>query len=119
MANEQNNTNIAKEEQYNGWTNYETWAVSLWIDNEESTQTYWRQEAARETEQAVNCQMVEDGTWTIKEAARFSLAERLKEEITDTAPEMTASVYSDLLQRSLDRVNWKEIAHNLIDDITE
>ena len=22
---------------YNGWTNYETWAVALWIDNEQAT----------------------------------------------------------------------------------
>lgn len=22
---------------YNGWTNYETWNVSLWLDNERST----------------------------------------------------------------------------------
>ena len=28
---------------YNGWTNYETWAVKLWIDNDEGTYTYWRE----------------------------------------------------------------------------
>ena len=22
---------------YNGWTNYETWAVKLWMDNEEGS----------------------------------------------------------------------------------
>ena len=32
---------------YNGWTNYETWAVKLWIDNEQGTQLAW-QDAARE-----------------------------------------------------------------------
>ena len=30
---------------YNGWTNYETWNVALWIDNEESSQGYWRTES--------------------------------------------------------------------------
>lgn len=24
------------EEKYNGWTNWETWNVSLWLDNDES-----------------------------------------------------------------------------------
>jgi hypothetical protein len=26
---------------YNGWTNYETWAVSLWLGNEESSYRHW------------------------------------------------------------------------------
>jgi hypothetical protein len=26
-----------KDARYNGWTNYETWAVKLWIDNDEAT----------------------------------------------------------------------------------
>ena len=30
---------------YNGWTNYETWCVALWIDNEEPTQRYWHEQA--------------------------------------------------------------------------
>ena len=25
------------EKTYNGWTNYETWAVGLWIDNEQGS----------------------------------------------------------------------------------
>lgn len=27
---------------YNGWTNYETWNVALWIGNEEGSYRYWQ-----------------------------------------------------------------------------
>jgi hypothetical protein len=26
---------------YNGWKNYETWLVHLWITSDEKTQAYW------------------------------------------------------------------------------
>jgi hypothetical protein len=31
--------------EYNGWTNYETWLVKLWMDNEEGTHLYFREQA--------------------------------------------------------------------------
>ena len=27
-------------ERYNGWTNYETWLVNLWMDNEQGSQEF-------------------------------------------------------------------------------
>ena len=117
MANTQDKADTAKEDRYNGWTNYETWAVSLWIDNDHATHVYWRQEAARQAEDSANCEMVRDGVWTSKEAARYNLAEQLKEEISEAAPDMEASVYSDLLQAAFDTVNWREIAENVLDNL--
>ena len=116
MANGQNTPETTKDNRYNGWTNYETWAVSLWIDNDQATHLYWRQEAARQAKESANCQMVRDGVWTSKDAARFNLAEQLKEEITEAAPDMEASVYSDLLQAAFDTVNWSEIADDYLPD---
>jgi hypothetical protein len=52
-------------------------------------------------------------------AARFNLADQLKEEITDAAPDLGASVYSDLLQAAIDSVNWQEIADNLIESLDD
>jgi hypothetical protein len=116
MANRQNKADTATEHRYNGWTNYETWAIALWIDNDQATHVYWRQEAERASRESANCEMVRDGVWTSKEAARYNLAEQLKEEITEATPDMEASVYSDLLQAALDTVNWSEIADDFLSD---
>ena len=34
-----------EERKYNGWTNYETWATALWLDNERESYDYWREQA--------------------------------------------------------------------------
>lgn len=119
MANNQGNTNTANKDRYNGWTNYETWAVSLWIDNDQATYHYWREETARHAREADSDEMVAKGLWTNREAARHNLARQLKDEISDAAPDLDASLYSDLLRAALDEVNWTEIAENLLTDFTE
>ena len=117
MANRQNTADTTKDNRYNGWTNYETWAVSLWIDNDQATHDYWRQEAAGQARESANCEMVQNRFWTSKDAARYNLAHQLKEEIMEAAPGMEASVYSDLLQAAFDTVNWREIAENVLDNL--
>jgi hypothetical protein len=93
-------------EKYHGWTNYETWVVSLWNDNEESSYRYWREEARRHAKDS------DDQSDAIR-----SLAEQLKEEISDNAPTEPPSVFSDLLNAALSEVNWVEIAENLLGEV--
>lgn len=33
------------KKEYNGWQNYETWNVALWLDNEQGSYNYWRERA--------------------------------------------------------------------------
>ena len=33
------------EKGYQGWTNYETWAVNLWLGNEQGSHEYWQEQA--------------------------------------------------------------------------
>ena len=35
-----NQLGVHKAMSYNGWTNYETWNVALWIDNDETSYEY-------------------------------------------------------------------------------
>ena len=107
------------EKKYNGWTNYETWAVALWIDNERSSYQYWRDEARRHRTESPAWRQVHDGIWIADEAAKFNLADQLKEEFSDAAPLTEPNVYSDPLGAALSEVNWSEIAEHLLADVAE
>ena len=100
---------------YNGWSNYETWVVKLWIDNEQGTYNYWcerTQEALQETEA---CQ-----TFTHAENAANYLQTALKEDLYYEHPlSGDASMYSNLLQGALSDVNWREIAKSMIENELE
>ena len=103
-------------DKYNGWTNYETWTVSLWLDNEESSYRYWRDQAQQHRETASESPQVIEGIWTIEQAANFNLADQLEEEITAGIPLQEPSIYNDLLTAALSEVNWTEIAENWLSE---
>ncbi len=105
-----------EETTYNGWSNYETWAVALWLDNEASTYEYVRGLARDAWDDASPTTYATRG-----QAAAWALAETLKDEHEDANPladeDVPASVFSDLLSASLGRVDWHEIAHNLVTEV--
>ena len=100
------------DKKYNGWTNYQTWAVKIWLDNDEGTVDLQRELL----EQAQNTAWVEGySDWTRKITTRYFLADWLKDYVTDNNPLAgTASMYSDLLGSAIDRVDWGEIAEHII-----
>ena len=83
------------EKKYNGWVNYETWCVNLWMG--ESGSEYW-EERAREAKDV------------------YELSQMIKEEHEEFIPE-TTGVYADLLGAALSEVNWYEIAEHLHEDM--
>lgn len=102
-------------QKYNGWTNYETWNVSLWMGNDQGTHEYWRQVAseAYETEDS-------DRYFTRKERAVMALADRLEAEVLEGNPIADqCSLYADILEANLKDVNWYEIAEHWINDLPE
>ena len=52
--------------EYNGWYNYETWLVNLWMDNDQGSQEMWREHARESIDADEGC------NW-------FYFEERLKE----------------------------------------
>jgi hypothetical protein len=100
-------------QEYNGWTNYETWNVKLWIDNEEGNYNYWREEA-HEVARHARVNQAWHGS-TRLESATATLAEMLKDTHEANTPTVTG-VYADLLNASLSEVNWHEIAAAMLED---
>ena len=97
------------DEKYNGWTNYETWAVNLWIGNEEASYSYW-------SEQALAAKALPEDSAYGNRTASITLQQQLKEEITDEAPDLGCTLYADLLGAALSSVNWSEIADGLLEE---
>lgn len=93
---------------YNGWTNYETWVVNLWMSNDSGSVDYWDEQSREFLDEA-------DGD---KDDAAYMLAQRLENDHTDLMPE-TVDVFADLLGHALRMVDWREIAHHLIDAVYE
>lgn len=102
---------------YNGWTNYETWCVNLWLTNDADVFGRWSEEARRHLAEAPESKRVKEWGYSIQQAASCALAEQLREEVEDEASLSFATVYSDLLNGALAAVNWQEIAENWLDDV--
>lgn len=104
---------MSEEQGYQGWKSYETWLVKLWIDNEQASQEYWLERARLCADSAEATEFS-----SAERVAVYELADLLQENHEDLAPQ-TSGVYADLLNASLSRVNWREIAEALIEDAKE
>lgn len=99
---------MTSEKTYNGWTNYETWAVNLWVDNDEYLQDQVRDLARHERDTYKLGKAIEEmidsmhpfhGDCATKEMQAFS-----------------SSLWADLLGAALSEVDWYDIAEHWIAD---
>jgi len=79
-------------EKYNGWTNYPTWNVALWMDNHPGSHQLY-------IEMAEDCDTV----------AEF--AQRLENQIKE-GHMVATGMYADIMGWALSLVNWIEIAEH-------
>lgn len=95
-----------KEEKYNGLQNYPTWAVNLWINNDEGLYLYFQEQVYEAKEENP----------TDKNAQLSELGQRIKDFFVEYMPEVGTNVYSDLIGYALDSVNYWEIAESMLID---
>ena len=103
---------MQNDNRHNGWDNYETWAVSLWLSNEQSSADYWSG-AARDILDASEADLERD--YTREMVAMSALADQLKEHHEQALPEVQGFA-ADLLNAAMSEVNWLEIAIHLVND---
>jgi hypothetical protein len=85
---------------YNGWSNYETWNVNLWLDNEPGS--------------------YEEKRDIIRQAHEpYKAAQALKEWVEDMMPDLGASMWADLLNAAVSSVDWQEIVETEWDELHE
>jgi len=84
---------------YNGWKNYETWNVALWIgDGAFYGSNYWLDRAGE----------VSDA---------HQLAGEMRDVVLDEAEALVSGgPFADLLPAALGRVDWDEIARHYMED---
>ena len=102
-----------KDTTHNGWTNYETWAVALWIDNEQGTSERAR-EMAQEFAEEPQINKLTGRDQTAYQLGK-AINEWVEEEMLPAIGE--ASLQADLLGAAVSEVNWYEIAEHYLADL--
>lgn len=92
-----------QEKKFHGYSNRETWLVAIWIDNDVDSNSHWRTRTV---------ELVKTGDRDRK----LDLARELEDWSKERQPEISGSVFSDLLTTALSRVDWLEVAQRLWDD---
>jgi hypothetical protein len=97
---------MVTKKEYNGWNNYETWLMALWISNDQCMES----EAT---------DMAEESRHARQEI--YELADTLKNWIEEF-PEVSevsekSGFVSDLLNAAMSEIDWYEIAENYLNGL--
>ena len=90
--------------EYNGWTNYETWLVNLWMDNCEGSQKYWSEVAHDSVEEHKAGEEPEN--WFYFEG----VLQEMLSDLVDGPDSTVAFMAADLLKAAISEVDTRAIA---------
>lgn len=101
--------------EYNGWANYETWNMALWIGEMDGLPDMIHEQAMREVKDAFDDNEDEFDKWT----ATRSLAKYLEElchETFDYGHENLQGPLADAVGMYYAAIQWHDIAENYIEE---
>ena len=98
--------------EYNGWTNYETWMINLYLTNDADIHSQCYNMAREINEEAKPSTFM-----SAQEEARYTLSKRLKEYVEDVLIDFDKldPMITDLVTSALSEVNWNEIAQSFLE----
>lgn len=100
---------MSENNTYNGWTNYQTWVCSIWMDNDRGSYEHYS-ETARDL-----LKLHKDKT-----QAEDELSKIMKDDLDGEMQCMSVEgLFGDLLQNAVDQIDFNEIAKSMIEDIYE
>jgi hypothetical protein len=91
---------------FNSW-NHETSTTALRLNDRHCN---WVQAAQECRALAPSHIRVIEGYWSVKEATRFMLVDRLKETVSVALPKVDVALARDLTRAALERIHWHDIA---------
>lgn len=91
--------------EYNGWTNYETWDAAMWL------------EGLNDIAQDIYDNVESDDTFSRDEVATFTMSEYLEEYVDEQIPDIESGLFADILNAGLSEINYHEIASNYIYEV--
>lgn len=101
---------------YQGWKNYPTWAVALWLDNDRGLYESAIATVAQAAEDAER-ERAERKRWPRKKVSRnqvFAAADALKEWLEEEKPELEGP-WASLLQSAFEEIDWEELAEHFLE----
>ena len=109
---------MCETRKYNGWTNYETWAVMMWLESDEGESEYWNNRAHKlatdPEELTYRNEFMKDG----QKLQQYQLSQELKDYCDNQLPILEGWA-ADILEAGFGSVDWDDMAKHLLYDNME